>query len=426
MKMFLSSILKTTVASIFLLCCLVSSVNGQKKITIDECYVLARNNYPLSKQKELLEKSRDFSITNISKGYYPKVAFFGQATYQSDVTEIPISIPGIVVDHPSRDQYKIYGEINQNLYEGRSVKIQKEQAERSSRIEEQSLEVELYALRERVQQLYFGALLIDLQLDQNNLFISDLKRGLDQVLSRIKNGAALKSNGDMLKAELLKSQQREVELRSAKNSYLQLLSLFTNEAINDSSLVMPSGLILASEIKRPELFLFEKQSELFKVQEQLVTARNMPKASLFLQAGYGRPALNFLKNNFESYYIGGIRLNFPLAGFYTLRNDKAIIGIQNNKLQLQKETFLFNINFSITRQLEEIQKLQQLINTDEEIILLRSSIKSAASAQHESGVISSSDLLRELIAEDNARILKSVHMMQLLMAQYSYNTITGN
>ena len=162
------------------------------------------------------------------------------------------------------------------------------------------------------------------------------------------------------------------------------------------------------------------------MQNRLITASNRPKVSAFLQGGFGRPAFNILSNDFDPYYIGGLRLNIPLTGFYTLKNGRNILALSQKSIDVQKETFRFNTNFALRQQNAEVTKLQALIQSDEEIIALRGSVKNTASVQLENGVITSSDYLREVNAEDSARQNKILHDIQLLMAQYTQKATTGN
>jgi outer membrane protein TolC len=396
-------------------------------LSISECYTLAKANYPLAKQQELITKSSEYSLQNASKGYLPQISINGQATYQSAVTQIPIQIPGMDIPSLSKDQYKVYGEINQTIFDGGVIKQQKDVLEKNAEVEKQKLEVELYKLKERINQLYFGILLIDEQLKQNDLLKKDIQSGLTKTNAAIDNGTALKSNAYALKAELLKANQRTIELKANRKSYIDMLGLFINQPLNEQSLLIkPGGAILSQDIKRPELLLYENQSKSLETQSKLLNAKNLPKLSAFLQGGYGRPALNMLSNKFEAYYIGGVRMNVPLSGLYTIKKDKALIDINRKNIEVQKETFLFNTNFALKQQNSEILKQQELLTADDEIISLRTNVKNTALAQLENGLITPSDYLREVNAEDNARLNKILHEIQLLMAEYNQQTTTGN
>lgn len=398
-----------------------------QQLTLEECYTRARENYPLIRQKQLLPKSKEYSIANARSGYLPQLTIYGQATYQSDVTRVPIDIPGVVP--PAKDQYKFYGELTQTLFDGGAIREQSNIQEISSQVEEQRLEVELYKINERINQIYFGILLIDEQITQTNLLRKDINASLTKTEAAIRYGTAFKSNGDLLRAELLKTEQRIIELKSSRGAYAAMLGHFLNQQLDiNVRLVKPEVLpaIEDTEIKRPELSLYQYQSQLLNAQLQFSNTKNLPRLGLFLQSGYGRPALNLLENQFDFYYVAGARLTWGLSGLYNSRRDKQLRDVNVQQVNLQKEVFLFNTNLTLEQQQHDIRRLQQMIEVDQEIIELRTKITHTARAQHENGVITTNDYLRELNAEDQAKQNLMLHNIQLLLAQYNYHITSGN
>jgi outer membrane protein TolC len=403
-----------------------SNAQNQMVLTIDECYASAREHYPLSRQKDFIEKSKEYSIDNISRGYLPQLSVNGPITYQSDVTKAPVqNIPGF--EELSKDQYKVYGEINQTLYDGGIIREQKQSQEANAITEQQKLETELYKLKERINQLFFGILLIDEQLVQAGLLKQDIENGIKKAEASVANGTALKSSVDVLRAELLKTSQRTIELKSTRTAYLDMLGLFINRSLNNNTVLQkPKEQIISVTINRPELVLYDQQKKNLDIQTNLVTLKSLPKLSLFVQGGYGKPALDMLKNEFDSYYIGGLRFNWLLSGFYTSKKEKQLLDVNRNILDLQKETFLFNTTLNMKQQSSEIKKLEELIGVDREIITLRERIKATATVQLENGSITTSDYLREVNTEDQAKQILLLHQVQLLMTQYNYQVISGN
>ena len=145
-----------------------------------------------------------------------------------------------------------------------------------------------------------------------------------------------------------------------------------------------------------------------------------------MQGGYARPGLNFLDNDFAWYYIGGLRLSWNLGSLYTLHNQKHILGIDRDMLDIQKETFLFNTKITQKQQNSDILKYEELVKSDDQIITLRENVKKASAAQLENGVLSAHDYLTEVNSEDQARENRILHEVQLLQARYNYqNTVGG-
>lgn len=415
---------------VFLIQTITLAAQPAESLSLDSCYAMAMRNYPSIKQYELIHQSEEYTLENVSKGYFPQVSINGQATYQSDVTQIelsntvplPFSFPTM-----SKDQYKIYGEVVQPVTDLFTINEQKEMVKASGNVETAKADVDLYKLRERINQLFFGILLIDEQVKQVELTIGDLQAGIDKTNAAIANGVALKRDLDLLQAELLKARQRITELKASRKTYSEMLALFINRPVGENvRMEMPLVLVLSSDIKRPELTLFQNQKNIFDIQRRLVIARTLPRFSLFLQSGYGRPGLNMLSNEFDFYFIGGLRLNWNLSTFYTYRNDRQLLSVQQRALDIQSEVFVFNTRLALAQQNTEIEKLRELIAMDNEIIALRTDVKSSAQGQLANGTMTANEYVSYVNAEEKAKQDRAIHNVQLLMAQYNHKTASGN
>lgn len=425
----LNKVVKHWRTAALLLCTTAALGQDSTRLTLEQAYELARQNYPLIKQKGLVKQTATLTIENLSKSYLPQVTVSGQATYQSDVTSVPIKIPGMDVPVPSKDQYRIQAEATQLLYDGGAIKAQKQVQEVNALVEDQRAEVDLYKVKERINQFYLGILLLDEQLKQTELVKNDIQLGIKRVTAQVNNGTAFRSNQLVLEAELLKAEQRTIELKTTRKGWLDVLSLFLNQPLpENTALETPTvrTYMMAPGINRPELKLFSYQDSLFKTQHQLVSAKNRPRTSLFVQGGYSRPGLNMLKNDFDWFYIGGIRLSWSLGNLYTTKKERQLLTVNQRMVDVQKDLFLLNTNTQLKQQQSELDKLQQLIITDEQIIDIRAKVKEAANAQLENGVITANDYLREVNAEDQARQALIAHRLQRLQAQINYETISGN
>lgn len=409
-----------------LLLCIPSA--GMAQITLDSAYAAARRNYPLIRQKDLVRQTADLTIENLGKGYLPQVSVTGQASYQSAVTKVDVPVPGIKIDPPGLDQYKIVADVNQLVYDGGQIRHQKQLQELNATVEDQRVEVELFRLRERVNQIYLGVLYIDAQIKQVDIVQKDIHTGINRVQAQVENGTAFRSNLHVLQAELLRSGQRSIELKATRKGLIETLGMFMNQALDENIQLQQPGVAttgLSDENSRPELKLYSDQAKALDQRYKIIRSANLPKASLFVQGGYGRPGLNMLKNSFDFFYITGIRFNWSLSGLYTRKQDKQLVEVNKRVVDVQKETFLFNTNTQLRQQQSEIDKLQQLVSSDREIIDLRIKIKDAAKAQLENGVITSNDYLREVNAEDAARQNLITHELQLLQARINYLNILG-
>jgi len=206
-------------------------VTPQTQLTLEDCYEKARINYPLIKQKDYIEKTKYYNVSNVWKGYLPQITISGHATYQSDVTSLPISIPGMTIETLTQDQYKAIVDVSQVVYDGGIMSAHADIQRSSAEVDDQKVEIELLKLKDRINQIYFGILLLDEQLGQTELIKKDLSASHDKLNAAFANGTATKSDVDVLIAELLKTDQRQIELNSSRLSYINMLGLLINESL---------------------------------------------------------------------------------------------------------------------------------------------------------------------------------------------------
>jgi len=411
------------------------------QLTIDECQQLARENYPLIKKHQLIEQSAAYNLSNAAKAWLPQFQINVRATYQSDVTTFPIDlsllgalgIPFPKIPTPAKDQYQATIEASQVLWDGGAIRAQQKLMKAGSEVERKQWGVEMYALEERVNQLFFGILLLNEQLKQNQLLTDELERNFTTVRKYMENGVATPSDLDVVRVEQLNAKQMRTQLQSVRKAFVEMLGIMTGNKLDENTdFIKPDierSVMVANFyplINRPELQLFEAQNNLFDSQKSLIKSASTPKLGLFLQGGLGRPGLNMLSNEFDLFYIGGIRLSWNFGTLYTQKNDLQKIEINKNIVETQKELFLYNIGLAVRRENQEIERLRSLMREDDEIIVLRENIRKSTEAKVANGAATVTDLMRELTHENLARQTKAAHEIDLLAAIYNLKNTTNN
>ncbi len=402
-------------------------VFAQDQVSLDDCYDWARENYPNLKQAEIYQEITSLKQGNIKTNYLPKVTLNAQATYQSDVTGIEISIPNVSIPTVSKDQYKAYADFKQTIWDGgiSQVNAKLEDAVLKSNLSQ--LEVELYKLNEQVSQAFFTALVVKKQADVLIAQEEVLNEKLKSVESGIKNGVLEKSTALVLKAEILNLEQNEIQLEAGKNAAIQMLSILTGKTIsNDSELLFNNSIVKGNlDINRPEFQLFDNQTGQLETQMELLDKTRNPKLFGFGQAGYGKPALNMLNNEFDAYYLVGVGVSWNAFDWKNTFRKKQLVQLQQKMIQTQKETFTQNIQILLSQQQEQISKLEKMLENDQQMISLRTEITKSASSKLENETITTSDYIQELQAETVAKLNYELHKIQMNEAQEKYDLIRG-
>lgn len=406
---------------------------GQAQITIEECYRKAQENYPLIKQYDLIEKTKEYNLANASRGYLPQVMLSAKATYQSDVTKMPfdlaqLGMQGIKIPTLSKDQYGVTLEINQTIWDGGEISSQRAIARTGSAVEEKKVEVNVYSINDRVNRIYFGILLTDARIEQNRLLKKELQRNYDRVYSCMLGGIANSSDLDAVRVDQLKAEQNEAALLCTKQAYVEMLSQLIGEEIDATAeFVKPSIMRPSTDaINRPELELYDMQVKNFEAENRRVSSALYPRFGLFITGGYGRPGLDMLKNEFSPYYLAGVRMSWNIGSFYTEKNRRRVIRNNIQSVEAQRETFLFNTRLDIAMKDKSIEKYVEQLKYDDEIIRLKTSIREASEKKMENGTLSGTDLMRDVNAEQMAIQDKILHEMELLSAIYDLKFATNN
>ncbi len=410
-------------------CMLLLPLTAFCQLSIEEVQNKARENYPLIRQYNLINHSEEYNLANANRGYLPQLSFSAKASYQSEVTQIPISLPGVDIPTLPKDQYQALIDLNQTIWDGGQIRSQKNITKYTAEVDRQKMEVDLYAIRDKVNNLFFGLILLNEQINLNNLLKEEYQNSYNQIYAQYQNGLANQSDLDAIQVEQLKCEQKEIELTATTEAYRQMLSYFIGEPVTENTQLIKPEIPLSDYNyinNRAELRLFDAQNNLYQTMRQSINAASMPRLGLYAQGGYGNPGLNILKDGFQAYYIAGVRLTWNISNLYTQSNKIKQLGLDQRNIEVQRDIFLFNADQQTIQQQSEIKKTQKMLASDDEIIQLRRNIKESAQIKMNNGTLSVSDLIREINAENVAIQEKTLHEIQLLINIENLKTTTNN
>jgi len=401
---------------------------AQDAVTLEQCQNWARENHPVLKQLDLYQQILDLKNENNATSFLPQVNLNGQATYQSAVTKIGISLPNIKIPSVDKDQYKFYLDLKQTIWDGGLSKAKEliNNVENAGNL--QQTEVELYQVKERVNQFFFTSFLIQENLkilEKKTETLAERRKILE---SAVNNGMVLSSELDQLLAELIKTDQLVIELKSNKETVLYALSILTGRTTEQlNNLKLPEELAVTDlPLKRPEMDLFSKQNELLNANSEILQKQRNPKLFGFGQAGYGKPGLNMLNNQFDTYYLVGLGFSWNVLDWKTTSRQKQMIKLQQDIVQTKQESFVRNIDLATDQQNKQINQIAELLKTDQELIAIRERITKTSASKLENGSITMADYIQDLNAETTARLMLETRKIQLNEARIKLQNIRGN
>lgn len=402
-----------------------TTLHGQ---TLDECRRLAREHYPEIRQYDLITLTEQYDLSNAARAWIPQVTLSGQASWQSDTPTFPgalgeiLASLGLQMEGIRREQYRAAIDVSQTIWDGGHSRATKELAQAEAAEERQRTEVDLYALQSRVDDLYFGILLLDERLTQTTVQISLLESNLARMRSCVANGTATKSDADTIEAELLTVRQTLEQIEASRASYGRMLEIFIGQPLAAEGLERPAEPALGDVPLRPELALFEAQAQRIDVRRKALNSALMPRFSAFAQGYYGYPGLDMFQSMRSSdgtlNALVGVRMSWNIGALYTRRNDLGKLRTARQQIDIQRDIFHFNTRLQTTREEGEIARLRKAVASDTRIVELRRAVRVAAESQLENGVIDTTDLLRKITDETTAALNRSTHEIELLQTLY--------
>lgn len=399
------------------------------QVTIEQCVNLAQENYPLIKKYNLLNSLNEINLSDINKSWLPQINVYAQGNVQNATPSFPDRLSGMLkqmgtdISGLNEWQYKIGADLNQTIWDGGSSKARRE-IERTQHAEKQAaLDVQLYAVKERVENLFFGILLIDEQTKQIRASIDLLQDNLQKLRSMLKNGIAMQCDADMVEAQYLATSQQLIQARSMAESYRRLLEIYIGESLAGRELIMPDAVIPGDLVpNRPEQKLFNAQLLANDALRNNITSSIMPQIGLFAQAYYGYPGYDYFENmmnrNPSFNILAGVKISWNIGAFYTKKNSNQKLKLAAGEISADRETFLFNTSLETQSQVDNINELKAVIKEDDRIVELRANVRRAAESQLDNGTIDATALLTKITDEKQARLNAAYHEIQLLQSIY--------
>jgi outer membrane protein TolC len=409
---------------------ILSAQEKQQKISLQQCLQEAVKHFPTQKQLQLNQSKYTLEENNIKKNYLPTMNLNGQASYQSDVTKVPAPpIPGFDMPVISKDWYKINFDLDQLIWDGGLTRNQKELQTADYKISDQQVKVKTFELKKQVNILYFNILFLQANLDALHVLVSDLNARIKDAEAALRNGTLLPSDVDALKVNQKLAEQQIIEKTEDQKGLIGSMNQLTHLKITSAKeLILPRANITSYTFvnNRPEYKMLDLQKSKLTALEKMTSVKRMPVFKLFGQAGYGRPGYDMLNDNFDTYYMAGVRLHWNIFDWNHVKHEKQILSIQSDIIQTEQETFNQSLRAELEKQMSGIQKFEKLIKTDKDILQLQKSVVEAANNKLKNGTITATSYLIELNKEVRAQLSMQAHKLQLLFAKYQYLTAIGN
>lgn len=375
------------------------------------------------KQISEIEKNELFS------NYYPQFTIDGQATYQSDVFDLPIKIPGMSLPTLRKDQYNINLNVQQLIWDGGAISANEKMSMLSAEANIENSKVKVRNIIEQVGTLYYSALKIKSSIESIKSVVSTLESNKKQIHSLVENGVLVRSNLDAIDIQINSKNQTLKSLNDDFQSLLKSIRLLTG--FDDLSDVSLSEIELNSvenlEINRSEINALDKYLQLNLEKVSLYKTSLMPKLSLFARLGYGNPnQFNMFEQEWSDYYLAGIKMTWKPFAWSSEQRNSEIALLQNQNLEIEKKEFIRQLNLQIDREDADLQKVESLLAQDKIILDLQRRIINDKYTQVLNGTATVSEYIIEINSLQQYEINMALHKIMLENAKSNLLIKSGN
>ena len=261
-----------------------------QSLTLEEAVSASKKAYPLQQMNQLNEKITDLHIRSIKSAWLPSVTMNAQATWQSDVTELPISLPGLEIPDLYKDMYKASLDFTQILYDGGMSSARKEVEFADLQIHQEQLKSDLKQIELMTADVYFAILSIKNRNMQMHIMQEELHEQIRILESGIRNGVIKKSYLELLQVELLSLDQKIIELDFLLKANIDVLKQLTQLDITENTeFELPENFVIRENfmLETSEFKLFELNAVKISSGEDMLKVKRMPVIAAFAQVGYG-------------------------------------------------------------------------------------------------------------------------------------------
>jgi outer membrane protein TolC len=388
---------------------------------------------PRVRQLKLEAERTELRLRNISVERLPIVTAEGLAQYQSDVPTPPPFLPGgQPLFIPPNQTYDATLRVEQPLYD---PSISPRQAvERAQLAETQArIRATLFTLRQEVNDAFFAAALLQERLDVVRTQIKALDVLLGDANARVRERAALPSESASIEARLLQRRQDEAELVADRRAAIARLALLTRRSLADETLTLPD---LGPEVARtrqelpalrarPEYEQFSRTRDRLDMQRSAALAEDRPRISAFGRAGYGKPGLNFIRDEFDAYWLAGLRVQWTPWNWGSTDRERQALALQQQIVEADEAAFTQSVERAVQSDLADLDRLDAIASTDDRIVSLRESVEAETKLRFDERVATVAEYLDRSNELLEARLVRVRHRVERAQARARFLTTLG-
>jgi outer membrane protein TolC len=257
---------------------------------------------------------------------------------------------------------------------------------------------------------------------------------LRETNARVREGTALAVEAAAVEATLLERRQDAAQIRADRRAALARLRRLTGQAIDENDrLVLPDLADAVARARaapdsaraRPEYAQFARTRDRIARQQGVAATQEEPRIAAFARVGYGKPGLNFISDQFESYGLGGVRIQWNAWTWGVANREGQALAIQREVVTADEQAFTKSLGEANEGDLETIDRTREALTLDDRIVTLREQVERTTQVRFQEGVVTASDYLDRVSELLQARFARAGHQVELAQASARLLTTLG-
>jgi outer membrane protein TolC len=383
---------------------------------------------PRARQALMQARATELRLRNLDAERLPQLGLRGEASRQSEVTLLPVEMPGVDVPVPPKSRFEAALEAQVTLWDGGVLAGRRDVERARLQAAHAQLAAQLHPLRMEVTEAFFAAFLLQERMAEVGTLLDDLEARLAMVRAQVRAGAALPGDTAALRAELLGVAQQRDELAADRRAALVVLARLAGRDVGEGDvLALPElgGRTWVDVPSHPQYAVFAAERARLEREAGLVRARTRPEVSAFGQLAYGRPGLDPFREDLHEYWMGGVRVRWQPWDWGAAGRDREVLRVQRQIVDTEEAAFTDRLGREVQDELAAIPRLRDALAADDRIVALREQVERQARVQLEERAITPAAYVDARTDLQEARVTRQRHRVELARAQARYLTTLG-
>ncbi len=194
-----------------------------------------------------------------------------------------------------------------------------------------------------------------------------------------------------------------------------------SEPIKDQKTLMKLFLL-----NHPKMMMLSDQKKIIRINKKITRGKDLPHIGGFAELHYGMPGINFLNNEWTSYFQGGLEVKINVFNWGLNRKENIINNYNIEKISNKEKDLVKKTRLRLAELFNTLKSLNVKIATFKKMISISEEESELKKTLFNEKQISNKDYLDSLLNVESLRSLRDKTSLQSELIKVEINTMIGN